>query len=183
MIRVLFVSGEWVNEWNVTSGSQSEYQDFGRAQLEVYNAASFGWAYWTLKNDRKHWDFEWNIRNNYLRLSNILNPSPFCFQTWILNPLVLSHFTLTYIHAGSSEKKVFNSLRWLLLASICFYQCQILELVENWIWTCWRWKIKCGFLFSVFLFQKPYLKLFATPLQSCHFIHFGKCASPIIFLE
>ncbi|PPD72700.1 hypothetical protein GOBAR_DD30402 [Gossypium barbadense] len=125
--------GEWVNEWNVTSGSQSEYQDFGRAQLEVYNAASFGWVYWTLKNDRKHWDFEWNIRNNYLRLSNILNPSPFCFQTWILNPLVLSHFTLTYIHAGSSEKKVFNSLRWLLLASICFYQCQILELVENWI--------------------------------------------------
>lgn len=97
--------GEWVNEWNVTSGSQSEYQDFGRAQLEVYNAASFGWAYWTLKNDRKHWDFEWNIRNNYLRLS-------------------------------SSEKKVFNSLRWLLLASICFYQCQILELVENWIRTC-----------------------------------------------
>ncbi|MBA0707182.1 hypothetical protein Golax_019254 [Gossypium laxum] len=94
--------GEWVNEWNLTSGSQSEYQDFGRAQLEVYNAASFGWAYWTLKNDRKHWDFEWNIRNNYLRLS-------------------------------SSEKRVFNSLRWLLLASICFYQCQILELVENWI--------------------------------------------------
>ncbi|TYI89282.1 hypothetical protein E1A91_D03G044200v1 [Gossypium mustelinum] len=94
--------GEWVNEWNVTSGSQSEYQDFGRAQLEMYNAASFGWAYWTLKNDRKHLDFEWNIRNNYLRLS-------------------------------SSEKKVFNSLRWLLLASICFYQCQILELVENWI--------------------------------------------------
>ncbi|KAH1113720.1 hypothetical protein J1N35_007098 [Gossypium stocksii] len=94
--------GEWVNEWNVTSGSQSEYQDFGRAQLEVYNAASFGWAYWTLKNDRKHWDFEWNIRNNYLQLS-------------------------------SSEKKVFNSLRWLFLASIWFYQCQKLELVENWI--------------------------------------------------
>lgn len=45
-----------------------DYQDFGRAQLEVYNAASFGWAYWTLKNDRKHWDFEWNIRNNYLQL-------------------------------------------------------------------------------------------------------------------
>ncbi|KAK6120005.1 hypothetical protein DH2020_046245 [Rehmannia glutinosa] len=32
--------GEWVNEWNVTGGSQTEYQDFGRAQLEVYNAAS-----------------------------------------------------------------------------------------------------------------------------------------------
>ncbi|XAR73448.1 Glucan 1,3-beta-glucosidase [Bertholletia excelsa] len=60
--------GEWVNEWNVTNGSQLDYQDFGRTQLEVYNAASFGWAYWTLKNDRKHWDFEWNIRNNYLQL-------------------------------------------------------------------------------------------------------------------
>lgn len=62
------ISGEWVNEWNVTSGSQKDYQDFGRAQLEVYNAASFGWSYWTLKNDQKHWDFEWSIRNNYLQL-------------------------------------------------------------------------------------------------------------------
>ncbi|KAL0431877.1 UNVERIFIED_CONTAM: Glucan 1,3-beta-glucosidase [Sesamum radiatum] len=60
--------GEWVNEWNVTGGSQTDYQDFGQAQLEVYNAASFGWAYWTLKNDRKHWDFEWSVRNNYLQL-------------------------------------------------------------------------------------------------------------------
>lgn len=71
------VSGEWVNEWNVTSGTQKDYQDFGSAQLEVYNAASFGWAYWTLKNDRKHWDFEWNIRNNYLQLGNALNSSSF----------------------------------------------------------------------------------------------------------
>ncbi|CAA2991308.1 probable glucan 1,3-beta-glucosidase A isoform X1 [Olea europaea var. sylvestris] len=60
--------GEWVNEWNVTGGSQTDYQEFGRAQLEVYNAATFGWAYWTLKNYNKHWDFEWNIRNNYLQL-------------------------------------------------------------------------------------------------------------------
>ncbi|KAK3042942.1 hypothetical protein RJ639_001018, partial [Escallonia herrerae] len=60
--------GEWVNEWDVTSASQTDYQDFGRAQLDVYNAASFGWAYWTLKNDRMHWDFEWNIRNSYLQL-------------------------------------------------------------------------------------------------------------------
>ncbi|CAL5323784.1 unnamed protein product [Camellia sinensis] len=66
----LIFIGEWVNEWNVTSGSQRDYQDFGRAQLEVYNEASFGWAYWTLKNDRKHWDFEWNIRNNYLQLGD-----------------------------------------------------------------------------------------------------------------
>lgn len=61
--------GEWVNEWNVTSGSQQDYQNFGKTQLDVYNEASFGWAYWTLKNDRKHWDFEWNIKNNYLQFS------------------------------------------------------------------------------------------------------------------
>ncbi|KAL5726004.1 hypothetical protein ACHQM5_009077 [Ranunculus cassubicifolius] len=60
--------GEWVNEMSKMNGSQSDYQDYGRAQLEVYNAASFGWAYWCLKNDRKHWDLEWNIQNDYLQL-------------------------------------------------------------------------------------------------------------------
>jgi hypothetical protein len=64
------ISGEWVNEWTVPSGSQTDYQQFGKAQLEVYKAASFGWAYWTLKNDRKHWDFEWSIRNSYLQLGS-----------------------------------------------------------------------------------------------------------------
>ncbi|XP_021897444.1 probable glucan 1,3-beta-glucosidase A, partial [Carica papaya] len=77
--------GEWVNEWNFTSGSQTDYQDFGRAQLGVYDAASFGWAYWTLKNDRKHWDFEWNIKNNYLPFGS--SPSLKIFNT--LTPLGL----------------------------------------------------------------------------------------------
>lgn len=85
----MLVSGEWVNEWNVTTASQTDYQDFGRAQLEVYNAASFGWAYWTLKNDRKHWDFEWNIRNNYLQLGKI---SSFLFC--ILPPPLFSSLML-----------------------------------------------------------------------------------------
>ncbi|XP_038692795.1 probable glucan 1,3-beta-glucosidase A isoform X2 [Tripterygium wilfordii] len=74
--------GEWVNEWNVTSGLQEDYQKFGRAQLEVYNAASFGWAYWTLKNDRKHWDFEWNIRNNYLQFG--ISPKRQIFDGFVL---------------------------------------------------------------------------------------------------
>ncbi|KAL3583438.1 hypothetical protein D5086_014499 [Populus alba] len=82
--------GEWVNEWSVTTASQTDYQDFGRAQLEVYNAASFGWAYWTLKNDRKHWDFEWNIRNNYLQLGNVDGP----VKAWKLQSvLVLNNIT------------------------------------------------------------------------------------------
>ncbi|KAE8715808.1 Basic helix-loop-helix DNA-binding superfamily protein, putative isoform 1 [Hibiscus syriacus] len=87
----LIFIGEWVNEWNVASASESDYQEFGREQLEVYNAASFGWAYWTLKNDRKHWEFEWNIGNNYLQLSN------------------------------SENKKIPSSLLWLVVASIWFH--------------------------------------------------------------
>ena len=65
----LYCSGEWVNEWDVQNASQYEYQKFGRAQLDVYANATFGWSYWTLKNDRMHWDFEWNIRNKYLLFS------------------------------------------------------------------------------------------------------------------
>ncbi|KAM0012709.1 putative glucan 1,3-beta-glucosidase [Helianthus debilis subsp. tardiflorus] len=67
--RPLVFIGEWVNEWNATNSTQLDYQDFGEAQLQVYDAASFGWAYWTLRNAEPHWDFEWNIRNNYLKLS------------------------------------------------------------------------------------------------------------------
>lgn len=76
-----------MNEWNVTRGSEQDYQSFGKVQLDVYNAASFGWAYWTLKNDRKHWDFEWNIRNKYLEFSkyNILHMFPIDFVPYFRN--------------------------------------------------------------------------------------------------
>ncbi|KAI4325677.1 hypothetical protein MLD38_031055 [Melastoma candidum] len=60
--------GEWVNEWNVSNRSQAEYQGFGKAQLAVYDTASFGWAFWTLKNAQEHWDFEWNVKSDYLLL-------------------------------------------------------------------------------------------------------------------
>ncbi|KAI3879215.1 hypothetical protein MKW98_028782 [Papaver atlanticum] len=65
--------GEWVNEWSVANGSRMDYEEFGRAQLDVYDTASFGWAYWTLKNDRNHWDLEWNIKNDYLQLGGLPN--------------------------------------------------------------------------------------------------------------
>ncbi|XP_072952667.1 probable glucan 1,3-beta-glucosidase A [Typha angustifolia] len=68
--------GEWVNEWSVPNATQIQYQMFGRAQLEVYNNASFGWSYWTLKNDRVHWDFEWNIKNKYLLFGSSSIKSP-----------------------------------------------------------------------------------------------------------
>ncbi|KAK1278091.1 hypothetical protein QJS04_geneDACA019659 [Acorus gramineus] len=76
---ILIYIGEWVNEWNATNGSQTDYVNFGRAQLDVYDTASFGWTYWTLKNARMHWDFEWNIRNGYLQIGNASNLSfPWC---------------------------------------------------------------------------------------------------------
>ncbi|KAI3961347.1 hypothetical protein MKX01_007061 [Papaver californicum] len=59
--------GEWVNEFG-RGGSQEDYQNFGRAQLDVYGSASFGWAYWSLKNVQQHWSLKWNINNNYLQL-------------------------------------------------------------------------------------------------------------------
>ncbi|KAI3849959.1 hypothetical protein MKW98_026873, partial [Papaver atlanticum] len=61
---LLFI-GEWVNEFG-RSGSQEDYQNFGRAQLDVYGSASFGWAYWSLKNIEEHWDLKWNIDTGYL---------------------------------------------------------------------------------------------------------------------
>ncbi|XP_062190949.1 probable glucan 1,3-beta-glucosidase A isoform X2 [Phragmites australis] len=71
--------GEWVNEWNVTDASQIQYQLFGKAQLEVYGEASFGWSYWTIKCNSVHWDYEWNIRNRYL-----IGGSPFDSPNYIL---------------------------------------------------------------------------------------------------
>ncbi|KAI3852306.1 hypothetical protein MKX03_018951, partial [Papaver bracteatum] len=63
--------GEWVNQFGKGEWSQKEYQNYGSAQLRVYGSASFGWAYWSLKNDAdNHWSFKWNIDNNYL----LLNP-------------------------------------------------------------------------------------------------------------
>ncbi|KAL5731856.1 hypothetical protein ACHQM5_004544 [Ranunculus cassubicifolius] len=69
---LLFI-GEWVNLMTVEDASKDDYQRFGKAQVEVYSEASFGWAYWTLKSEVKHWDLEWNIQNNYLQLGDSPN--------------------------------------------------------------------------------------------------------------
>lgn len=65
---LIFV-GEWVDEWEMNNATQSDYQRYGAAQLQVYAEASFGWAYWTLRNiGSRHWDFEWMVENKYLLL-------------------------------------------------------------------------------------------------------------------
>ncbi|XP_015885542.3 probable glucan 1,3-beta-glucosidase A [Ziziphus jujuba] len=60
--------GEWVAEWNVKDATKEHYQRFAKAQLEVYGRATFGWAYWTLRNVNQHWSLEWMIKNGYIKL-------------------------------------------------------------------------------------------------------------------
>ncbi|KAK4740860.1 hypothetical protein SAY87_024448 [Trapa incisa] len=60
--------GEWVAEWEVSGATKEDYQRFASAQLEVYGRATFGWAYWTLKNVKNHWSLEWMINNGYIKL-------------------------------------------------------------------------------------------------------------------
>ncbi|KAL6568879.1 hypothetical protein OROHE_003620 [Orobanche hederae] len=61
--------GEWVAEMALQNLTKKDIQRYGKAQLDVYGPyASFGWAYWTLKNDKVHWSWEWMITNGYIRL-------------------------------------------------------------------------------------------------------------------
>ncbi|URD85025.1 Cellulase (glycosyl hydrolase family 5) [Musa troglodytarum] len=60
--------GEWVAEWAVSGASKEDYQRFAQAQLDVYGRATFGWAYWTLKNVENHWSLRWMIDNGYISL-------------------------------------------------------------------------------------------------------------------
>ncbi|KAK7835436.1 glucan 1, partial [Quercus suber] len=64
----LSLASEWVAEWNVKGATKEEYQKFAEAQLDVYGRATFGWAYWTLKNVNNPWSLEWMIKNGYIKL-------------------------------------------------------------------------------------------------------------------
>ncbi|TVU30852.1 hypothetical protein EJB05_22496 [Eragrostis curvula] len=60
--------GEWVAEWNVPEASKADYQRFAQVQEDVYGRATFGWAYWTLKNVNLAWSLEWMIKNGVISL-------------------------------------------------------------------------------------------------------------------
>ncbi|KAI8002317.1 putative glucan 1,3-beta-glucosidase A [Camellia lanceoleosa] len=60
--------GEWVAEWQVSGATKMDYQKFAEAQLQVYGRATFGWAYWTLKNVNNHWSLQLMIQNGYIKL-------------------------------------------------------------------------------------------------------------------
>ncbi|KAG8369228.1 hypothetical protein BUALT_Bualt15G0129700 [Buddleja alternifolia] len=60
--------GEWVAEWQVRDARKEDYQRFADAQIQVFNQATFGWAYWSLKNVNNYWSLEWMINNGYIKL-------------------------------------------------------------------------------------------------------------------
>ncbi|TVU42386.1 hypothetical protein EJB05_08788, partial [Eragrostis curvula] len=62
--------GEWVAEWNVPNATKEDYQKLAQVQMEVYGQATFGWAYWTLKNVNNYWSLEWMIKNGYISLKH-----------------------------------------------------------------------------------------------------------------
>jgi hypothetical protein len=63
-------AGEWVAEWNVRGASKRDYQRFAQVQQDVYGRATFGWAYWMLKNVNHHWSMQWMIQNGYITLDS-----------------------------------------------------------------------------------------------------------------
>ncbi|KAL9234244.1 hypothetical protein vseg_009133 [Gypsophila vaccaria] len=62
--------GEWVAEWEASGATKEDFQNYANAQLQVYGRASFGWAYWTLKNVNNHWSLQWMIQNGYINLTS-----------------------------------------------------------------------------------------------------------------
>jgi hypothetical protein len=64
------ITGEWVAEWNLRGASKEDYQKFAQVQEDVYGRATFGWAYWTLKNVNQAWSLEWMINNGYISLTS-----------------------------------------------------------------------------------------------------------------
>lgn len=60
--------GEWTGEWEVNGASMEDYQNFAKAQIEVYGRAQFGWAYWAYKCAANYWSLKWMIENNYIKL-------------------------------------------------------------------------------------------------------------------
>lgn len=65
------IAGEWAAEWEQhRRATKLDYLNFSKAQLQVYERASFGWAYRTLKNVHNHWSLEWMLDNGYISLES-----------------------------------------------------------------------------------------------------------------
>ncbi|KAL1357871.1 hypothetical protein HN51_009723 [Arachis hypogaea] len=61
--------GEWTGAWSVQGASKEDYQNYAKAQLDVYSRATFGWAYWSYKCQYDQWSLKWMIENGYITLN------------------------------------------------------------------------------------------------------------------
>ncbi|KAL9234246.1 hypothetical protein vseg_009134 [Gypsophila vaccaria] len=66
----LIFIGEWVAEVAKRGATEEEMKEYAKAELEVFGRASFGWAYWSWKNEHNLWSLEWMIKNGYIDLKN-----------------------------------------------------------------------------------------------------------------
>ncbi|KAE8693258.1 hypothetical protein F3Y22_tig00110814pilonHSYRG00159 [Hibiscus syriacus] len=64
----LISNGEWTGEFDRDDASMEDYKRFVKAQMDVYGAATFGWAYWSYKCEENHWSLKWMIENNFINL-------------------------------------------------------------------------------------------------------------------
>lgn len=64
----LFFAGEWSGQWLVPGPSKEEWKRYIKAQLDVYEKATFGWAFYSLKNVNNYWSIKWLIENGYIEL-------------------------------------------------------------------------------------------------------------------
>lgn len=44
-------AGEWTTEWGVQGANDDDRTNFADVQMDVYGQASFGWAFWSYKNN------------------------------------------------------------------------------------------------------------------------------------
>ncbi|KAJ7956857.1 Glucan 1,3-beta-glucosidase [Quillaja saponaria] len=64
--------GEWTAEFHpaiAKNATKQDYQKFAQAQIDVYQNATFGWAYWSYKCPRHHWSLKWMIKNNIIKIN------------------------------------------------------------------------------------------------------------------
>nr|GMD85091.1 probable glucan 1,3-beta-glucosidase A [Ipomoea batatas] len=59
--------GEWVAEFAKGGASTQDYQNYAKAQQDVYGRATFGWAYWSYKCQYEHWSLRRMIENGIIK--------------------------------------------------------------------------------------------------------------------
>ncbi|XP_024517468.1 probable glucan 1,3-beta-glucosidase A isoform X1 [Selaginella moellendorffii] len=68
--NALIFVGEWSNQINVIGASNEDFARYATAQLTVYKEASFGWSFWSIRNEDQsnlHWDFERSVQTGQLQ--------------------------------------------------------------------------------------------------------------------